>query len=305
MASLTGQTIAGSYKDLLQVSNSNSGVDATLRTVEDGEGTSSSLKLSDRQAEVLPAADGTAVFDVSKNDGTSILSVDTTNSKVIATELDISGNVDIDGTTTVGVNDATASSLGIGITASIQENTTRLDIGSSNTAVSKITLKDNDATDGWYVESNLNFAIGYNTTDTINITQAGLHGINTTSPSEALTVSGNIDLQNSSGFAKIDNSGTLSMADDASVLISDTRNGSQLIMVYDQSSGDGAVFFTSFTTAVAKLSGSGTYAVSDTDGKICVVRNLSGSGNNHDVSVVNRLGSTRNIAITVLASNSY
>ena len=105
MASLTNKTIASTYKDLLQVSNSNSGVDATLQTVEDGEGTSSSLKLSDRQAEVLPAADGTAVFDVSKSDGTSILSVDTTNSKVIATELDISGNVDIDGTTNLDAVD--------------------------------------------------------------------------------------------------------------------------------------------------------------------------------------------------------
>ena len=45
MATLTGQTIANSYKDLLQVSNSNSGVDGTIRIVEDGEGTSSALKI--------------------------------------------------------------------------------------------------------------------------------------------------------------------------------------------------------------------------------------------------------------------
>ena len=46
MASLTGKKIANTYKDLLQVSNSNSGIDATLRSVEDGEGTSSPLQLS-------------------------------------------------------------------------------------------------------------------------------------------------------------------------------------------------------------------------------------------------------------------
>ena len=46
MASLQGQTIAGSYKDLLQVSNSNSGVDATARAVEDGEGTATLLYIS-------------------------------------------------------------------------------------------------------------------------------------------------------------------------------------------------------------------------------------------------------------------
>ncbi len=46
MAALTGNTIASTYKDLLQVSNSNSGVDGTLRNVEDGEGTASALQIS-------------------------------------------------------------------------------------------------------------------------------------------------------------------------------------------------------------------------------------------------------------------
>lgn len=46
MADLTGKTPANTYKDLLQVSNSNSGVDGTLRQVEDGEGTQSALFVS-------------------------------------------------------------------------------------------------------------------------------------------------------------------------------------------------------------------------------------------------------------------
>ena len=46
MATLNGKKVSESYKDLLQVSNSNSGVDATLRTVEDGEGTSAGIQLS-------------------------------------------------------------------------------------------------------------------------------------------------------------------------------------------------------------------------------------------------------------------
>ena len=46
MTTLTGKKIANTYKDLLQVSNSNSGIDATLRNVEDGEGTSSPLQIS-------------------------------------------------------------------------------------------------------------------------------------------------------------------------------------------------------------------------------------------------------------------
>ena len=46
MATLTGKTIASTYKDLLQVSNNNSGIDTTLRNVSDGEGTTSPLQLS-------------------------------------------------------------------------------------------------------------------------------------------------------------------------------------------------------------------------------------------------------------------
>ena len=46
MATLQGRAIKDTYKDLLQVSNSNNGVDGTLRSVEDGEGTTSALQLS-------------------------------------------------------------------------------------------------------------------------------------------------------------------------------------------------------------------------------------------------------------------
>lgn len=46
MATLEGRSVASSYKDLLQVSNSNSGIDSTSRLVSDGEGTNSILYLS-------------------------------------------------------------------------------------------------------------------------------------------------------------------------------------------------------------------------------------------------------------------
>ena len=46
MATLTGKQIANTYKDLLQVSNANSGIDATVRAVSDGEGTESALQIS-------------------------------------------------------------------------------------------------------------------------------------------------------------------------------------------------------------------------------------------------------------------
>jgi trimeric autotransporter adhesin len=46
MSTLTGQKIANTYKQLLQVSTDNSGLSATVQTVQDGAGTNSALQLS-------------------------------------------------------------------------------------------------------------------------------------------------------------------------------------------------------------------------------------------------------------------
>ena len=46
MSTLEGKRVKNTYKDLLQVSNGNVGVDGTLRAVEDGEGTVSALEIS-------------------------------------------------------------------------------------------------------------------------------------------------------------------------------------------------------------------------------------------------------------------
>ena len=46
MSTFTGRTIANTYKGLLNIDNDNSGIDTTVRTVQDGEGTSSPLQLS-------------------------------------------------------------------------------------------------------------------------------------------------------------------------------------------------------------------------------------------------------------------
>ena len=87
--SLTGKTLANSYKDILQVDNSNNGVDTTLRIVKDGEGTQSALKLCDDAVAILPVNDnGTATFNVFNNSGSQVLTVDTTNQLVYA-----SGNI--------------------------------------------------------------------------------------------------------------------------------------------------------------------------------------------------------------------
>lgn len=46
MSTFTGRTIANTYKGLLNIDNDNNGIDTTVRTVQDGEGTASPLQLS-------------------------------------------------------------------------------------------------------------------------------------------------------------------------------------------------------------------------------------------------------------------
>lgn len=59
MTSLTDRTPKDTYKDLLQVSNSNAGIDGTRRNISDGEGTNSLLKLS------TSASEFTGILDLS------------------------------------------------------------------------------------------------------------------------------------------------------------------------------------------------------------------------------------------------
>ena len=83
--SLTGKTLAATYKDLLQADNSNNGVDTTLRNIKDGEGTASSLWLSDDVVRVFPTNDNTtSAFNVRANGGGTVFEVDTTNELVTA-----------------------------------------------------------------------------------------------------------------------------------------------------------------------------------------------------------------------------
>ena len=50
--SLIGRKIKDSFKDLLLVSNNNEGVDGDMRTITDGEGTQSALRVSETGVEI-------------------------------------------------------------------------------------------------------------------------------------------------------------------------------------------------------------------------------------------------------------
>ena len=79
MASLNGQTIASSYEQLLHVDADGGGNANTLVSVKDGDnGTTFGIKLATNKVEIIPsAADDAAAFEVSKNNGTPVFTVNT------------------------------------------------------------------------------------------------------------------------------------------------------------------------------------------------------------------------------------
>ncbi len=94
--SFTGKTKASTYKDILQIDNSNNGIDTSLRRIKDGEGNESSLYISDDQVRVFPVNDETTTtFSVRSKAGVTLFSVDSTNSLVKAGSTATSVNTQI------------------------------------------------------------------------------------------------------------------------------------------------------------------------------------------------------------------
>ena len=118
MATLTGKSVASTYKDVLKINSAsdNAGIDATLRAVEDGDATASALKIAAEKVEVIPAsANSTTAFEVSQTDGTNILTVDSTNARVgigTASPAAILDVTDADNTVFDATNAAGQRSLG-------------------------------------------------------------------------------------------------------------------------------------------------------------------------------------------------
>lgn len=129
---LTGHSIASTYKDVMQVSNGNQGIDATTRTVLDGEGTDSALQLSTLIVRVKPATNGQA-FDICNVAGNVLFSVNTSTNIITAgSGVKFSG----DGSLLTSV-----PSTGSGGTTSEVALTLQADSNSSGTAGEDIILK--------------------------------------------------------------------------------------------------------------------------------------------------------------------
>ena len=86
MPSFQGNPLANFYKRIMQINQtSNTGVDATTRNIQTGDGTNTALSLSDDQVMVKPQTDNTtSALSVANQGGSNILEVDTANSLVKA-----------------------------------------------------------------------------------------------------------------------------------------------------------------------------------------------------------------------------
>ena len=83
--SFSGKTIANTFKDILQIDNSNSGIATSLKVVKDGAGNQSALSIGDDQVKIKPENDDTTTaFTVGDKDNDVKFTVDTTNDLVKA-----------------------------------------------------------------------------------------------------------------------------------------------------------------------------------------------------------------------------
>ena len=83
MGSLAGKSPKDTYKSLLKVADETNGVTSSYSKIEDGEGTESSVSITNNKVRVQPtSADSTAVFDVKNESGSALLTVDSSNSVV-------------------------------------------------------------------------------------------------------------------------------------------------------------------------------------------------------------------------------
>jgi hypothetical protein len=113
MTSLAGRTLIDTYRDLLQISNGNAGVDDTARYIEDGEGTPSILSLSTTRVgvgtdtpqytlDVAGDINMTGTFKVNGQDAVfSNWTVETDNSLSRSTNVSIVGDLDVSGSMSV------------------------------------------------------------------------------------------------------------------------------------------------------------------------------------------------------------
>ena len=106
--SFTNKTIANTYKDILQIDNSNNGMSTSTKFIKSGDGTSSCTSISDDSLAVKPQNDeNTDVFTVKSKSNATLLKVDSTNTIVQALGQYVNTNVQSFGIGSINSNPST------------------------------------------------------------------------------------------------------------------------------------------------------------------------------------------------------
>jgi hypothetical protein len=84
MSSFTGSGLKNVYKDILHTSNSNTGIGSSIKQITCGDGDTTALYLSDRNAKIQPSTDTTTNTVIYDADGNALVTVDSTNDLVKA-----------------------------------------------------------------------------------------------------------------------------------------------------------------------------------------------------------------------------
>jgi hypothetical protein len=112
--------------------------------------------------------------------------------------------------------------------------------------------------------------------------------------------SGIAKFSSANNVGRIMTNGTVTIADDSSITLTNATAGAVIAMIYDTSSGTGASVFFSYegSPEIIKQSGS-NFTIGDTDNKYCIIK----SANNHTATFKNRIGSSRNFNIFLIGGD--
>jgi len=136
-----GKTVANTFKDILQIDNSNAGVPTSLKVVKDGIGNESSLYISDDQIKIKPENDDTAaLLEIEDKDGDQMFLVDSTNDAIKAFGQNVNTQYAYFGTTH---HDAIPSSSGTHTAVpfgSVQAGPVEISFGTGTDPAASLTL---------------------------------------------------------------------------------------------------------------------------------------------------------------------
>ena len=275
MAALTGKKPKNTYKDLLQVSNSNAGIDGTLRFVSDGEGTDSTLKLSTSSISTTSkvvvggdtAAGDDAAIGYTSAEGLIITGQGSTSDITVKNDADAAVLTVATGTTNVDiVGDVTASTVNADGDTSAGD-----DAAMGYTSAEGLILTGQGSTNDITIKNDADAAVISVPTGTTNVTIAGdltISGddltMGTNTSGAALIADGtNFNPVVISGDATVATNGALTIANDAitSAKIADDAITSALIA--DDAVGSAAIADDAITAALIADDAVGSAAIAD------------------------------------------